>query len=152
MNPERLQRCSKDRGSQPSATRRRSRVFGVAAYLHIAVQYAAWNLFAPVTIDGPAVVAESDESNNTWSWWNIVITVVDSDGDGIPDDWEVAHNLNPQDASDAARDDDGDGFTNLGYIAGTDPLNPARALRITAIREVGNNVELDFDSISGKME
>ena len=38
---------------------------------------------------------------------------VDSDGDGLPDDWEAARRLNPADAADGAVDPDGDGFTHL---------------------------------------
>ncbi|MEK7675920.1 MAG: TIGR02597 family protein [Verrucomicrobiota bacterium] len=53
---------------------------------------------------------------------------------------------------DGALDTDGDGHTDFQeFIAGTDPLNPASALRITAIREVGSDVQLDFASIAGKM-
>jgi hypothetical protein len=37
---------------------------------------------------------------------------VDSDGDGIPDDWERAHGLNPRDPRDGGRAT-GDGYTNL---------------------------------------
>ncbi|MGC4013097.1 MAG: hypothetical protein QM755_01065 [Luteolibacter sp.] len=39
--------------------------------------------------------------------------VVDTDGDGIPDDWETAHFLNPLDAADAGSDFDHDGVTAL---------------------------------------
>jgi hypothetical protein len=46
----------------------------------------------------------------------------DSDGDGMPDDWENAHGLNPDDDSDAALDADNDGLTNLEeYENDTDP-------------------------------
>lgn len=50
---------------------------------------------------------------------------LDSDGDGIPDEWELAHGMNPTDASDINGDLDGDGYTNLEeYMAGTDPQDP----------------------------
>jgi hypothetical protein len=46
----------------------------------------------------------------------------DSDGDGMPDDWEIAHGLNPHDPSDATTDLNGDGYTNIEeFINGTDP-------------------------------
>jgi hypothetical protein len=38
---------------------------------------------------------------------------VDSDGDGIPDEWETAHGLNPSDPSDAIETDQCTGYTNL---------------------------------------
>jgi chitinase len=45
----------------------------------------------------------------------------DSDADGIPDQWELAHGLDPY-VEDAAQDPDGDGITNLyEYLGGTDP-------------------------------
>lgn len=55
----------------------------------------------------------------------IVVKVeVDTDHDGMPNDWEKKYGLNPNDPSDAAKDADGDGFTNLEeFTAGTDPKN-----------------------------
>lgn len=46
----------------------------------------------------------------------------DQDQDGMPDDWERVHDFNPDFASDALADSDGDGLTNLQeFQSGTDP-------------------------------
>jgi hypothetical protein len=46
----------------------------------------------------------------------------DSDGDGIPDEWEKKYGLNPNDPSDAVKDMNGDGYTNIEkFINGIDP-------------------------------
>jgi hypothetical protein len=51
--------------------------------------------------------------------------VVSSAGDGIPDDWKIAHGFDPNDTSVANADTDGDGLTNLQeFQIGTDPRNP----------------------------
>ncbi|MEJ5359477.1 MAG: C25 family cysteine peptidase [Desulfobacterales bacterium] len=48
---------------------------------------------------------------------------VDWDGDGLPDDWEVAHGFDPA-RNDADLDPDGDGLANrLEWARGTDPRN-----------------------------
>lgn len=47
---------------------------------------------------------------------------VDSDNDGMPDDWEIKYGLNPNDPSDALSDMNGDGYTNIEkYINGINP-------------------------------
>ncbi len=37
----------------------------------------------------------------------------DSDRDGMPDDWEKAHGMNPRNPADASADSDSDGYTNV---------------------------------------
>lgn len=46
----------------------------------------------------------------------------DTDGDGLPDDWELEHGLDPDNPDDALLDADGDTLTNLAeFEYGTDP-------------------------------
>ncbi|NIP97747.1 MAG: polysaccharide lyase [Akkermansiaceae bacterium] len=66
--------------------------------------------------------------------------LVDSDGDGMPDSWEIKHKLNPALGTDGAVDGDQDGYTNVEeFLNGTDPNE------FIDYRNLGNNV----DSISG---
>ena len=54
-----------------------------------------------------------------------VVAAGDSDGDGIPDDVELANGLNPNDPIDALEDADRDGLTNLAELnLGTGLRNP----------------------------
>lgn len=58
--------------------------------------------------------------------------VYDTDGDGLPDEWEKRYGLNINDASDAQLDTDGDLFTNLEeFTNGTDPKDPKSHLPYT---------------------
>lgn len=50
------------------------------------------------------------------------IPYTDSDNDGMPDEWEKKYKLNPNDSSDAIKDCNGDGYTNIEkYINGINP-------------------------------
>lgn len=61
---------------------------------------------------------------------------VDSDGDGMPDEWEAKHNLDKDNGADGAMDTDGDGYTNVEeYLNGTDPQEKID------YRNLGNNVD-----------
>lgn len=67
---------------------------------------------------------------------------LDSDGDGIPDSWEIAHGSDPF-RNDAGEDPDGDGWSNLDeYNAGTDPLvddwrGPSSAVSLLFLADTG---------------
>lgn len=55
----------------------------------------------------------------------LVLTSGDSDGDGLPDDYEVENGLNPADPVDAYEDVDKDGLSALEeFKGGTDPQSP----------------------------
>ena len=70
----------------------------------------------------------------------------DSDFDGLPDDWELAHGLNPESDADAGADPDGDGLTNLQeYICGTHPREKASRLELTVVRD-NDQLELRFQA------
>jgi hypothetical protein len=63
---------------------------------------------------------------------------VDSDGDGLPDNWESAYGLNPHSAADASQDPDGDGLTNWHeFLQGSNPTSaPAFQVFITSPRRI----------------
>jgi len=79
------------------------------------------------------------------------VSGADSDGDGIPDAWEIAHGLNPNSKDDAALDSDGDGLTNLQeYLAGTDPQNAQSAFRAAAGVSASGDFQVSFNTVAGK--
>jgi len=60
-----------------------------------------------------------------------IVTLADTDTDGIPDNWENNYGLNPNAAGDRNSDADLDGLTNFEeYTAGTDPTNNASFLQL----------------------
>jgi hypothetical protein len=76
---------------------------------------------------------------------------VDSDGDGIPDDYEINNGLDPHNGLDAGADSDGDGMTNYQeYLAGTNPNSGASALWIQSIQVDDGDIVISFPSVFGK--
>jgi hypothetical protein len=67
---------------------------------------------------------------------------VDSDHDGMPDKWELAVGLNPNDANDARGDRDGDGYTNIEEYINWLPLGkpmPGKLADVNSVRAVAPN-------------
>lgn len=60
-----------------------------------------YNIQCGITYEYPAAVTNK--------------TIIDSDNDGMPDEWELARGLNPNDPSDTNEDYCGQGYTNIEY-------------------------------------
>ncbi|HKS36509.1 MAG TPA: hypothetical protein VJW76_04925, partial [Verrucomicrobiae bacterium] len=82
---------------------------------------------------------------------NSITPPLDTDGDGMPDNWEMAYDLDELDPTDAAMDADGDGLSNRNeFLSGTSPVDPVSGLRLEADRAGGGGVLLRFTAMSGR--
>ncbi|HUF62906.1 MAG TPA: lamin tail domain-containing protein [Verrucomicrobiales bacterium] len=76
--------------------------------------------------------------------------LVDGDGDGMPDSWEIEHGLDPE-VYGRTEDSDADGTTDwTEYRAGTDPRDPKSAFRIVSVDREGDAVQLVWTSKPGR--
>lgn len=75
----------------------------------------------------------------------------DLDMDGLPDQWESDHLLNPEDPTDADLDPDEDGLTSREeFWSGTDPQNPGSALRLEVMAANNSGTRLRFTAMPGQ--
>jgi hypothetical protein len=89
-----------------------------------------WTYLPVIETGTDAVIQYGFTSNGTRLFFRLRHTdqtstdpnMADFDGDGIPNGWELAHGLDPLNASDAAQSSAKPGFTNLDeFRIGTDP-------------------------------
>jgi hypothetical protein len=79
---------------------------------------------------------------------------LDSDSDGLPDEWEQRHGLRADSATGddgASGDPDGDGSTNMEeFLAGTDPRDPASVLRLKLSPLGDARFRIDWPMVPGR--
>ena len=98
--------------------------------------------FTPVAGYQPPAATSVVVAANTTNTFTATYAMVDTDGDGLPDIWELeyfgsATGANPQ------ADDDGDGVSNYAeYIAGTHPTEASSVLALTTINVLTNSGQL----------
>ncbi len=63
--------------------------------------------------DRSGKIIDKTDDVGGWPEYRSAAAWLDSDGDGIPDEWEIKHHLNPHDPSDATKNRDGSGYTNI---------------------------------------
>lgn len=130
------------------------RLAQVALDLPAGTQPAGEQIYT-LTADDMHVTGDVNTNNNTSSF--AVNLWIDSDGDGIPDNWMMQYfghaTGQAGDLSRAQDDADGDGVSNLAeYLAGTSPKDPHSYLSITGIGLGGTNgVQIAWGSASNKL-
>ena len=101
----------------------------------------------PVPLSGSAVVSARVKQGSSWS---ALVTAAfrpdpDLDDDGLPDEWESAHGLDPDNATDATMDFDDDGHSNAAeFAAGTDPRDSSSTFVLALASHSGGTIELTF--------
>ena len=74
----------------------------------------------------------------------------DTDTDGIPDWWEIANGMNPNNQTDGALDSDADTGSNLfEYLSGTDPNDPTSILGFGSITSAPEGFTIQFTARAG---
>jgi len=90
-------------------------------------------------IDSTGTVINSQNEVGGFPVYSQGTPPLDTDDDGMPDDWEISRGLDPNDPADANGDRDGDGYTNIEeyinsffpvLVGDTTPPDPPADLRV----------------------
>jgi subtilisin family serine protease len=106
--------------------------------------------------DGDLIVAQYFDADNAEGGHDVpvsaqaTVSILDTDGDGMPDAWEAAHGLDPQSGigdDGAAGDPDGDGSPNHDeMVADTDPRDAASLFAIIELRPTAEGMVVKWRS------
>ncbi len=81
----------------------------------------------------------------------VLNVTLETDGDGIPDTWELANNFNPNDPTDATKDTDGDGSSNIEeFLSGTNPRDATSVFVSSLTTPPAGGIHLQFTAMPGK--
>jgi hypothetical protein len=137
--------------------------FGTAAGAHPAGGFETIDLSAHKSLLQPgkntlAVELHLSATSDSDGWWDAELTCTlasvptDTDGDGMPDAWEVAHSLDPANPADASGDLDADGQRNGDeYLSGTNPNDAGSVFRIESIERFSGGCRVTLPTVSGKV-
>ncbi len=128
-------------------------VLTLPAYSAVTISYSYDDLNRLQAVnrsDGPAIAFNYDDvgnfttqgvSNSLDTDGDLIANFADpdDDGDGMPDAFELQYGFNPLDSSDAAKDANGNGISNLQeYLNSTNPLQASNAsVSVPAVPEMG---------------
>ena len=124
---------------------------GTIESLSLAYEKISWTYLQLLTNGLPVLTNSADWSviSNTGSYASHPSTA-DSDGDGMPDYYEVNNGLNPL-VNDANGDLDGDGLSNYQeYPAGTQANNPNSVFRVSRVNLASGQVRVTWTSEAGR--
>jgi hypothetical protein len=97
--------------------------------------------------DSAGFFHEAPTASKSWT----VANIIDTDLDGLPDTWETTYGLDPNLASDAMLDSDGDEMTNLQeFAAGTQPNDASSRLAATVALTSPSQATVSFPGVIGK--
>ena len=117
-----------------------------------------WNVAVPLVLGAnPLSFVSHDFRGNPVTTHQITVVStaltggIDTDGDGMPDLWELAHGLDPHWAGDADLDYNGNGLTNLEeYWVGTNPREPHPGLLIAVALDRDGALRLKWTAAAGR--
>jgi hypothetical protein len=110
------------------------------------------NLTATVPAGQIVTSKVTDPNGNTSEYsGNLVVSVNDSDNDGMPNAYENLYGFQSNSAADAALDTDKDGMTNLQeFRAGTNPRDAQSRLGMSVMTMTAGAPQLSFQPVTGK--